>query len=66
MTGAPALDTSWLAETEVAGEHRFALVFAAEPQVAKVHGARVLEQPRHELVQVRPSVFKGFSRRGEA
>jgi hypothetical protein len=56
---------SWLAETEVAGEHRFALVFAREAQVAKAQGARVLEQPLRELVEVKPAVFKGFSNRGE-
>ncbi len=59
----PAADVCWLAETEVEGESRCALVWAQHAHTAKGAGARVLEQPLHELVKVRQVQFKGFSRR---
>jgi hypothetical protein len=61
----PAMAVSWLVETEVAGEHRFALVFARTAFAARQRGARVLEQQLVEHVTVKPSTFKGFSNRGE-
>lgn len=55
---------SWLAETEVNGETRVAIVWSQLACEARRVAAPVLEQPLHELVQVRQVAFKGFSLRG--
>lgn len=53
---------AWLAETEVEGETHVAIVLAQHYLTAKRAGASVLEQPLHELVRVKPAVFKGFAK----
>jgi hypothetical protein len=59
----PPAPVQWVAETEVDGETRVAIVWAQHHCQAKRAAAQVLEQPLHELVTVRPAVFKGFSAR---
>jgi hypothetical protein len=54
---------AWLAETEVEGETRVAIVWSQLACEAKRKAAPVLEQPLHELVTVKQVAFKGFSAR---
>ena len=60
----PPTAVAWLAETEVEGETRVAIVWSQHAQEARRAAAPVLEQPLHELVQVKQVAFKGFSKRG--
>jgi hypothetical protein len=58
----PPAPIAWLAETEHEGETHVAIVWAQHAQRAKSAAAPVLEQPLHELVRVKPAVFKGFAK----
>lgn len=60
----PPAPLQWLAETDVEGETRVAIVWSQLPCEARRAAAPVLEQPQHELVRVKQVTFKGFSRRG--
>jgi hypothetical protein len=59
----PACAIAWLAETEVGGETRVAIVWSQHAYQARLSAMPVLEQPLVEHVHVKPVTFKGFSKR---